>query len=207
MREWTILTEGEPPYTGHKVTVIQSRPRHIFLLVMSIGILVAPLAFLLVFPLALPVILGEYSPISVDELVNQTLLALRLLLREPLILSIMIPAVVGFVFISGAIPRIARSLKIVILGEKLVFDGEQDILFKDNRAIAQFDEVKRLEVTAFGDSEGPNSYRLAVRLKNKRQVIVARSRQLKSIRELAREIVSVTDFRIVQAPSSFFDRF
>jgi hypothetical protein len=207
MREWTILTEGEPPYTGRKVTIIQSRLRHTFLLVMSIGALVAPPAFLLVFPWVLPVIFGERSPMSADDLVNRTLLALRLLLREPLILSIMIPTVVGFVLVLGVIPRIARSLKIIILGEKLVFDGEQGILFKDNRAIAEFDEVERLEVTVFGNSEGPDSYRLSVRLQDKRKVVIARSTKLKSIRELAREIVSVTDFRIVQARSSFFDRF
>lgn len=207
MREWTILTEGEPPYTGRKVTIIQSRLRHIVVLMVSIGILVFVPASLLILPWVFPVILGEHPPMSIADLVNRILLALQLELREPLLLIITIPTVVGFLFLSGIIPRIARSLKIIVLGEKLVFDGEQDILFKDNRAIAQFSEVERLEVTVFAGSEGPDSYRLAVRLSDRRKVVIARSTKLASIRELAREIVSVTDFRIVQIKSRWFDRF
>ena len=41
MHEWTILTEGNPPYTGCKVTIIKSKRHHAFRLVKSLGFLAA----------------------------------------------------------------------------------------------------------------------------------------------------------------------
>jgi hypothetical protein len=108
------------------------------------------------------------------------------------------------------IPGIAGSLKIALLGEETVFDSEQGILLRDGKIAAQIDEIERLEVATFGGygSEGPSAhYRLAAKLKGKRKFIVARSFNLESIRELAREIVSVTGLRVVQVKPRWFERF
>jgi hypothetical protein len=199
MHEWTILTEGYPPHSGGKVTIIKSKRHHAVRLVKSLGALAAtPIVLFLM--LYLIFVIGYIAGVSsrgFGDLMN-------LVLNMPNTWRLL-GIFAGCLLLASLIPRIARSLKVVLFGEKFIFDSEQGILLKDNRIIVQFNEVKRLEVKVSA-GEMSNDYQLAVRLNNKGKVVIADSTNLEAIRELTREIVSVTDFRTVRIKPGLWPR-
>ena len=197
MHEWTILTEGNPPYTGCKVTIIKSKRHHAFRLVKSLGFLAATPIVLFIM-LYLIFIIGDIAGVPSEGFGD----LIDLVLNMPNTWRLL-GIFAGCLLLASLMPGIARSLKVVLFGEKFIFDGEQGVLLKDNRIVVQFNEVKRLEVKV-STGEMSNDYQLAVRLKSKRKVAVADSTNLEAIRELAREIVDVAGFRVVRIDPSIW---
>jgi len=93
--------------------------------------------------------------------------------------------------------ELLRSLKVVLSGEKYSFDSDRKIIEKDDKRIAQFNEIERILVRTVRYGDGPDEYNLSLVFNNKK-IRIEQSRNLTEILNAAEEIAELINIEIVR---------
>jgi len=102
-----------------------------------------------------------------------------------------------------SIAEIFRALKVITTGEVFFFDGYRKIIRRNDKRIAGFDDIIRIQVRTFPNSDDPDEHNLSLVFKNEDKIRIEQSQNLTEILNAAEEISELLNVEIKRKQSAW----
>ena len=97
-----------------------------------------------------------------------------------------------------SLPQILHSIKIITSGEFFAFDSDRKIIEKDGKRLAHFDDVERLQIRTFEDSEGSDEHRLSIVCNDNKKIRIEQTSDFQLICDAADDIADVLNVKVIR---------